>query len=352
MWYKVFNNELHLDILSNVKLGNVFFRFRPYTRIGNNVFFSYGIAFLSLLIFPLLPLFSRYLITLRKDNLGGDFCDSILFNVSNRPNPSDYRGLLLSKTSGQRIKFKFNYYSSYILNCVKFFWYFKNRPWFFSSVIHLVEVVALVQFLHKFSFKRVTMYNHYDRWAYILSEIVEQRKGELFVIQHGKFDYSYKPFEKIKRVHFFLGFNVSDIEYYKNEIVIHLLNSELSFPKIKLINKDVSLLSLLVVGHGDISVVKKEVEFIENVLRLDKDIQIYLKPHPAYNNKYLYERVVRLSAKVILIDEKYFFPDVLVLIHSGSTLAEEYSNSSSRVHVLNLINDSSYADFVRVINEV
>lgn len=167
--------------------------------------------------------------------------------------------------------------------------------------------------------KKVYFANHYDRWAVMFVQLFEDK--EVILLQHGilpddlHLNYKLRNIntiycydEKSKKI-FENIFSLTDTEFKK-------INLSLSLSKIQSDRK-----SILIIGQPHS--IDKEIEIIEF---LKNDYEIYVKPHPLYNDK-KYKDIENIN----IIDDRNFYPKVSLALCYESTLGLEYEASGIKV---------------------
>ncbi len=165
--------------------------------------------------------------------------------------------------------------------------------------------------------------NTYDRWAYIFGDI----KHETYFIQHGilsgdvlikkigRVDYAYYIDKEQKDICEKILFDNVPVARYRNRMNFSgngkLLNNNL---------KNVLLVCNKIFF-------KKEEEIICKLK--NKDVNLYIKPHPAEKDIGSYENLLFQTNFVIL--DKGDYPEVDFVISYESTLAQEYESKGVRV---------------------
>lgn len=164
--------------------------------------------------------------------------------------------------------------------------------------------------------------NQYDRWIHLLDNI--DISGEKIIIQHGVV----MPFkvEGISRISKIYCFNENQMDIFKNDIFIDC--DDLKFDRIPLsinLSEVEYKNSLLIIGQPFSA--NKEIEIINELLKRELEIKIYIKPHPRFGDS-IYSSI---KDKVEIIDNPKFYPKVDLALSYESTLGLEYEASGVNV---------------------
>lgn len=160
----------------------------------------------------------------------------------------------------------------------------------------------------------LVMYNHYDRWMYLLGSSHLKRT----YIQHGKLGY-----DQIKRIK-------CDVAYYINHeqqtILEHTLFDNKPEARFRKSFEYSGMDKLIRNGNKDVLIVCFELlsEKHENVVKClaGRNINIYLKPHPGDDlNKY--DSLTKGYPNVVVLG-LFDYPKVDYVISYNSSLADEY----------------------------
>lgn len=330
-------NSFYMDLNANKKKKNKYNVFSPFKYNSNiyNVFLMNFFGFLSIFLFPIFP----FIVQLRKVYII-DRGTSEAIVVSSAKSESIYQDLnllqdktLISLTSGKKnIDLSLEDYL-YNLNCsCHFFKAFKFNFWFYPALLQIPKIISFQKSLKLLKPSSVYFTNHYDRWtSNILHYCGETKKSIL--IQHGIEDEtSYFPKFKYGKLSKLICYNQLQRDYFLDKIYKDIEIIEYYTPSIKL-SPVLDDSTVLIVGHGDQHVVQQELIVIAELSK-NLNLKIFVKPHPIVSDleNYSFEQ-----NNIFLIKEKNYYPDVDFLLHSGSTLAEEYKNSSSKVKIFHLM---------------
>lgn len=340
-----FKNEYDMDVHFNNKLNNKYMSFRPYAKKINNLgvfllenFFSFFILIFSFFI----PIFSYKIIRL----CGKGKTDKVKFVSSIKARnifenlKNDYFSSSVSFSDDDeksKIKFNFSNYITYMYCILFFISKYGLSPWFYRSMILIPEMIVFISHLKEVKAKDIAMTNQLDRWAFLISSYSKLNGCKLYLYQHGTVISDFKPKLKLPIVSHLYCYNLGEKNFFEKNIVELLCDIHILKPKIKLtnVNKD---RTLLIIGSGSSEHFSLESEAVKFLID-NKPFYIYLKPHPKFLNDRRYSDSE--NDKMLIINDNFFFPDVDVVIHFGSTLAIEYINSKSSVKVLELGHGSS-----------
>jgi len=216
-----------------------------------------------------------------------------------------------------------DYFSAYIYSLFSIFYLLyklKNKTDILQVYVAFEWFLVYISLNRvKENVKKVYFANHYDRWAVMFVQLFEDK--EVILIQHGilsddlHLDYKLRNIntiycydEKSKKI-FKDIFSLTDIKFKK-------INLSLSLSKIESDRK-----SILIIGQPHC--VDMEIEIIES---LKNDYEIYVKPHPLYNDK-KYKNIENIN----IIDDRNFYPKVSLALCYESTLGLEYEASRIKV---------------------
>jgi hypothetical protein len=332
-------NTYHLDVEVNRNKKNAYTMFSPY-RIESTWFNFAALQFfglITLFLFPLYPLIKP----LRNIGVTNKGSNSLLITSSEK-SESVYRKLKLVEgrssisliDGSSSTSFNTKQYLTYLKSCLCFFRVFNYRLWFYPAILHIPKMISFEDALKELEPEEIIFTNHYDRWTYLILDYCDNALKKSVLIQHGlEDDTSLYPKFKYENLWKLFCYNDIQYNYFHTNIFKKITETEYFKPSVELsqINDNYSV---LIVGHGDPSVVSEEIMVIRELATAVDGLKIYVKPHPVFNtsSKYVFE-----YDNVQVITERNYYPDVDVLLHSGSTLAEEYSNCSTKVKVLSLL---------------
>lgn len=160
----------------------------------------------------------------------------------------------------------------------------------------------------------LVMYNHYDRWMYMLGNSHLKRT----YIQHGKLWY-----DQIKRIK-------CDVAYYINheqqKVLEHTLFDNKPEAHFRKSFEYTGMEKLLQNGNKDVLIVcfELEAERHETALKrlADRKVNIYLKPHPG-DDLSKYDALAKDYQNVVVLG-LFDYPKVDYVISYNSSLADEY----------------------------
>lgn len=336
-------NTFQYDLKVNAEKNNAFFMFSPhrFKPILFDIFVQFFVSFSVILLFPLVPLFRR----LRAVNIDVNNNKQLLV-VSSEKSINLYKSIGFSpsnfdivSTSGYGADYLFSRWSltdyyTYICACSSFIKFYRFNFWFYPAILNIPKMITFSSFLELNKPEKILFTNHYDRWTYLITDYCNSSGAESVLIQHGILDnssrFSSVKYKKLSKLFCYNKEQYNDfLEFFYEKIEV----CDYFKPVIVLSEIDNIAKTVLIVGHGDPSVVKVENE-VTAWLVSNTDLFIYVKPHPVFKkNAVLYNSICE---KVVLISERDFYPDVDFLLHSGSTLAEEYRNCSKKVTILSL----------------
>lgn len=172
------------------------------------------------------------------------------------------------------------------------------------------------------NYSKIMWSNHYDRWAILLDRL-NQNKIEKILVQHGIEELEYFPDIKLLNVNIVYYFGEYSRMWFSQNFVSNpnCLYLELE-PNLKLspTNDEASKKhKILLIGQPDMP--DKEVEIMRHLLNDQRDVCLYLKPHPLYPVT-IYGDLSDLGINII--EQKNFFPKVDLAINYYSTLGIEY----------------------------
>lgn len=194
--------------------------------------------------------------------------------------------------------------------------------------LDLVSVVAFVVILNKFNKSKKNIYfdQHIQRWAFLISHIIDSNKANL--VQHGFLDAS------VSFTHAFGSINSASIvsNDFKSEFEkiysigsFKLLNTNLPIKYVEPSNKNITIFLA-----SQPNSIELETIFIELCIR--KNINCLIKLHPKYNYASAFHRFKNFS--VIKFIKPDVFPDCDVMVSYNSFLGYEYRSLGYMVYFL------------------
>ncbi len=328
--FQAIENELDLDRKLSRDEGFLFPLFRPLQKKKFKIwnffvywFFGWCILFISpFLVF--VPMASR----LRIDNhskktrelwfVNSNKADEIFKNKCN--------GDLVTKVGTSpycnKEKIKASSISVYLKVLYVFLKNNISKPWTFYSLLVVPELTSFALFFADSKFEKVSMTNHYDRWAFLISHICSIKEQNLHLYQHGVLPVDWKPKYKLGNVYQIEVFDELSFQKFEKDIYFKVFRKDIVKPFLSIGEKQTSF-TVLIIGSGRVSQVLVELDICKRLSEID-NLSIILRPHPVYYNSFKihYET---LSHDVVLSFES--LPYANSIIHFGSTLAIEYMNT-------------------------
>lgn len=180
------------------------------------------IGVIVLFLFPFLPLIPKLI---RFSYVKGDSTNvNFITSPNQRFSSSEFR---LGLVSGDKIIFPFHCYFSYLKLIIEFYKKYKLKLWYYQAVLKLPELFTVTNCIYNLKPHSVTMSNHCDRWALMLSFICEDLNIPLNLYQHGILetkDDLLKPKVKIGRVTNLYCYDDVSLELFKENICESIVN--------------------------------------------------------------------------------------------------------------------------------
>lgn len=332
-----------LMVEANKIKGNAFYVFNPFINKFSLrlIIVRLCISFAIILFFPLAPLFSR----LNGLWVIGRESNHIFFESSIKSSSIINSHVIQNKnvtivtmlhSRGVKLSLGFIDYFRYLTAALIFFLTFGRSLWYYPAILQIPDLINFKNFLMLRRPSVIYFTNHYDRWVQIIVEFCVQHNCISILIQHGiEDDSTFNLSKKYQTLNKLICYDQCQAEIFREKIYENIDSVLFYKPIISLISDDKCVQSILFVGHGDTSVILDEIRAIRQLLECT-DMFIYLKPHPVVGLTRDY--LALKSNRVKIITDKYFFPRVDFLLHSGSTLALEYKTSCPSVKIF-LLND-------------
>lgn len=336
-------------ITANKRRGNERFLFDPmsHKQGWRSLCSGFVISIMSLLVFLFAPLFKKF----NGLWVSGSDSSAVCFQCSDKS--SSLQSILFEENkscclvSTVRIVGKFwtcgaKGYIIYLRSVLIFIRLFGTQFWFYPSILQLPNLINLILILERLSPDKVIFSNHYDRWVPVILDYCSRNSAKSILVQHGIEDTtSVFPMRKFATLSTLYCYDFGQSRMFVDNIYSFINEIRFFAPRISLAPVAVNLQSVLVVGHGNSVVFEEELKAIKYLLQFS-EFFVFVKPHPLSRNYLSYKSITSGRFKVIC--NPSFFPDVDLLLHSGSTLALEYQLSSIKVKIFEL------KDYMRCIN--
>lgn len=226
--------------------------------------------------------------------------------------------------------------------------WFKSSSFSIENKLHLLDlyrVRCFLEFIIKINLISTELHlsNHYDRWA--MSCYRAYSKGvELW--QHGIVDESFPLDIKLTNLLKVHCLNAHDEPWWRANSIGH--NIEFLIQK-KLFQLTANKNNIEVLIASNPAFIEEELALFELLLANPQlqALRYAYKPHPAYGD---YKNLKRLSDKVLILDRDEY-PRVKLVIHSGSTLGQEYESIGIKTYdYTNKQNKSVVLDVAELMN--
>lgn len=165
--------------------------------------------------------------------------------------------------------------------------------------------------------------NHYDRWAVLCEYLPVKRK---IFVQHGIEDGKMHPIVKFNSISKAFLINKEQKQYFDMTIFSKKFDTEYLNGNLCLTNITTDNASLLIVANIVLSFEKEKV-LIERLQ--NKNIDLYLKPHPVFSKRKYYKLLKHYNFH--LIEAVNMYPKVDIVVSYESTLGLEYEQAGIKV---------------------
>ena len=194
------------------------------------------------------------------------------------------------------------------------------------QLIDLYRVVCFYEFIFRLNkvSDRLSMCNHYDRWAMVCYAAFTK---QVEVWQHGVLDADLDlpvKLRNVRRIHCLAKSDVPIWGKYTQASDVDMVIQESHF----MLTLGVAAVDFLMISHP--AYMDEEIDLLLGIGAITKPLGVVLayKPHPAYDYK---ERLELLRGQGVNIVPKEIFPKARLALTKGSTLGKEYESVGVKV---------------------
>jgi len=186
----------------------------------------------------------------------------------------------------------------------------------------LFDYIILSEYLSELELesKNIFFANHYDRYAVLFDQVETKSKT---ILQHGIVSKSFSPTHKLIHIDVLYTFNEVQTNIWESKILKKPVKSMILVDQLSLtkMNNEPER-SILIVNQPDNFEYEKLL--IMEIHEHFPGLHIFYKLHPTVNNK-----TIQISNCEIISSQ--IFPEVNLVIHKESTLAQEYFSLGIKV---------------------
>jgi len=168
---------------------------------------------------------------------------------------------------------------------------------------------------NKDKFNKVYFANHYDRWAVMFDRIFEN--SNLVLLQHGILPESLDLRYKLKNLNCIFTLDNASVDIFQR--MFFCPNTQFKRLDITLPLAHIKNIKQTVLIIGQPNCIQEEIEIAQ---RIRDNFDVFVKPHPLYDNT-----EYRKLKNVIVVTDNKFYPKVNIALCYESTLGVEYEAS-------------------------